>query len=101
LKAVRIDVHGHLAEADLPADGSVVFLHVVRRLVGASSIERLMLTSGYEIWADADGIAKELPPNPAATELANRHGLTVAICGTVVVTRVDFGTGATTPWFRW
>lgn len=97
MKAVRIDVHGHLAEVELPGDGSVVFLHVVRRLVGASTVERLTLTSGYEIWLDEDGIAKELPLNPAATELANHHGLTATIPGTVVVTRIDPGTGAATP----
>lgn len=97
MKAVRIDVHGHLAEVDLPADGSIVFLRVVRRLVDASAVERLTLTGGYEIWVDEDGIAKELPPNPAATELVNRHGLTVAIYGTVVMTRTDLSTGSTTP----
>ncbi len=95
MKAVRIDVHGHLDEVEVPGDGSVVFLHVIRRLVEASSVERLTLTSGYEIWVDEDGIAKKLPPNSAATELVNRHGLTVAIYGTAVVTQIDLSTGST------
>jgi len=81
----------------LPADGSIVFLRVIRRLVDASAVERLTLTGGYEIWVDEDGIAKELPPNPAATGLVSRHGLTVAIYGTVVMTRIDLSTGSTTP----
>jgi hypothetical protein len=96
LKAVRIDVDGAITEVDLPAGEGAEF-NRVRDLVQATTIERLAITSNREIWVDEDGIAKELPPNPAATALAHHHQFAVTLYGTAIVTGVDHDTDTTVP----
>jgi hypothetical protein len=97
MKAVRIDVYGALTEEDLPTGEGAGFNRAVGELVQAEAIERLAITSCWEIWADEDGIAKQLPPNPAATALAHHYGFAVTLYGTAVVTGVDHDTDTTVP----
>jgi hypothetical protein len=96
LKAVRIDVEGTLTVVDLPASARAWF-NRVRDFVQATAIQRLAITSRWEIWVDEDGIAKELPPNHAATALAHHHGFAVTLYGTAIVTGFDHDADTTVP----
>ena len=97
MKALRIDIHGNIAEVRLPDDGAEGFIAAVRELAEAQGLQVLALTSRWDLWLDEDGITTGRPVNSRATALANLYGISWTLRGTVVITGADREAGIAAP----
>lgn len=68
MKASIFKVSGEVVDV-VPANGKKLTLEEMQRSIGGGYVERLTIKGG-ELYVDEDGIAKELPLNARASQLA-------------------------------
>lgn len=86
--AVLIDLDGHTTAITLPSDPDLRAT-VIKAVTNSHSLEAVDITDSWAMWLDETGgmLGRHRRPlNPAASAMANRHGVQGGIRGPVVIT---------------